>query len=160
MDKEKLLKAIEQKRQEIWPTNTGEMKPATVPNNLESGWLNALHWMENLINSHPVEQRQSEDLEDAATALTNEIVGELNAGDYTDHSGHNAHWHSFKEGVVAGADWQKERIMKSAIEGCWIKRNRYTKENVLNGLSVTCDAIQKFRDGDKVRVLILKDDEQ
>lgn len=65
-----------------------------------------------------------------------------------------------EEMFCAGANWQKEQMMKSAIEGCWIKRNRYTKENVLNGLSVTCDAIQKFRDGDKVRVLILKDDEQ
>jgi len=64
------------------------------------------------------------------------------------------------DAVVEMVTWQKHQMLKSAIEGCWIKRNKYTKENVLNGLSVTCDAIQKFRDGDKVRVLILKDDEQ
>jgi hypothetical protein len=28
----------------------------------------------------------------------------------------------------------------------------------LNGLSVTCDAIQKFRDGDTVKVIIVKED--
>lgn len=56
MNKEELLKAIEQKRQAIWPTYTGEMAPATVPTDLEQGWLNALKWMENLINSLPAGQ--------------------------------------------------------------------------------------------------------
>lgn len=59
MNKEELLKAIEQKRQEIWPTDTGEMKPATVPNNLESGWINALTWMERYIKSLPAEQQSN-----------------------------------------------------------------------------------------------------
>ena len=129
------------------------------------------------LNSIPVEKQPSGDLENAATVLTNEIVGELNAGDYTDHSGHEdlvckadeiarkwkacgLPYKAICDAVVEMAIWQKQQMLKSAIEGCWIKRNRYTKENVLNGLSVTCDAIQKFRDGDKVRVLILKDDEQ
>ena len=58
------------------------------------------------------------------------------------------------------AKWQKEQLMKSATNGCYIKRNKYTKQNVLNGLSVTCEAIQKFRDGDKVKVIIVKEDEQ
>lgn len=62
MNKEELLKAIEQKRQAILPTDTGEMAPANVPNNLEQGWLNALKWMEDLINSLPAEQ-PSEDLD-------------------------------------------------------------------------------------------------
>jgi len=73
------------------------------------------------LNSIPVEKQPSVDLENAATALTNEIVGELNAGDYTDHSGHNAHWHSFKEGVVAGAQWQKEQTINKACE--WLNKN-------------------------------------
>ena len=55
MNKEELLKAIEQKQQEVWPTDTGEMAPATVPNNLEQGWLNALTWMEDFINSLPAD---------------------------------------------------------------------------------------------------------
>lgn len=58
------------------------------------------------------------------------------------------------------AKWQKEQLMKSAINGCYIKRNKYTKENVLNGLSVTCEVIQKFKDGDKVKVIIVKESEQ
>lgn len=66
-------------------------------------------------------EQPSEELEKAAAALTNEIVGELNVWDYTDHSGHNSHWHSFKEGVVAGAKWQKEQTISKACE--WLNKN-------------------------------------
>lgn len=53
------------------------------------------------------------------------------------------------------ANWQKEQMMKGAIDG-YIKRNKYFKENVLHGLDVTCDAIQQFKDGDKVKILVIK----
>jgi len=86
----------------------------------EQGFNNALDCISNFLNSLPAEQ-PSEDLEKAATALTNEIVGELNLGDYTDHSGHNAHWLSFKEGVVAGAQWQKEQTINKASQ--WLNEN-------------------------------------
>lgn len=33
-----------------------------------------------------------------AEKRTNEIVGELNVGDHTDHSGHNARWCNFRDG--------------------------------------------------------------
>jgi hypothetical protein len=97
----------------------------------------------SFINSLPAEQ-PSEDLEEAANIYANKQGLELKPFAIK----------FFK----SGAQWQKEQMMKSAIEGCWIKRNRYTKENVLNGLSVTCDAIQKFRDGDTVKVIIVKED--
>lgn len=64
------------------------------------------------------------------------------------------------DAVIEMAIWQKEQMSKFAIDGCYIKRNKYNKENVLNGLNVTCDAIQKFKDGDKVKVIIVKEDEQ
>ena len=144
MNKEELLKAIEQKRQEIWPTDTGEMKPATVPNNLESGWLNALYWMENLINSLPSEQPSEEVNKEIDRFIADKVGKTITVGQVA---------HYF-------AKWQKEQLMKSATNGCYIKRNKYTKQNVLNGLSVTCEAIQKFRDGDKVKVIIIKEDEQ
>lgn len=65
-----------------------------------------------------------------------------------------------KEMFNAGANWQKEQIMKSAIDGCQIKRNGYTQVKVLNGFSTTCETIQKFKDGDKVKILIIKEDKQ
>ena len=54
------------------------------------------------------------------------------------------------------ANWQKLQMMKNAVEG-YIRRNRYTKTNVLHGLDVTCEAIQKFKDDDKVKIIILKE---
>ncbi len=57
----------------------------------------------------------------------------------------------------AGANWQKEQLMKGAEE-CYIRRNRYTKKNVLNGFDVTCDAIQRLKGGDKVKVIVIKED--
>lgn len=35
-----------------------------------------------------------------AIERTNEIVGQLNDGDWTDHSGQNAHWSYFCEGYA------------------------------------------------------------
>jgi hypothetical protein len=66
----------------------------------------------------------------------------------------------YHQGLICGARKTYNWILESAIDGCYIKRNRYTKENVLNGLSVTCDTIQKFKDGDKVKVIVIKEDEQ
>lgn len=66
----------------------------------------------------------------------------------------------YHQGLICGARKTYNWILESAIDGCYIKRNKYNKENVLNGLSVTCDAIQKFSDGDKVKVIIVKEDEQ
>lgn len=167
MNKEELLKAIEQKRQEIRPTDTGEMKPATVPNNLELGWLNALKWMEDFTNSLPAEQPRVE-LEEVATALTNEIVGELNVGDYTDHSGHNAHWHSFKEGVVAGVQWQKEQMIKGFCYETKVYRDEEgdgIDTPIESWLALENNEITNLpniglKDGDKVKVIIVKEDEQ
>lgn len=56
-----------------------------------------------------------------------------------------------------GAKWKKEYMMKNAIEA-YIRRNKYTKKNVLNGFDVTCDAIQKFNGGDKVKVIVIKEE--
>lgn len=54
-----------------------------------------------------------------------------------------------------GAENQREQMMKGAIDG-YIRRNKYFKENVLHGLDVTCAAIQQFKDGDKVKILVIK----
>lgn len=165
-DRERILKAIKQKQQDIWPTDTGEMSPVSVPNNLEQGYLNALAWMEKYINSLPAEP--SEDLEKVAITLTNEIVGELNVSDYTDHSGHNAHWHSFKEGVIAGANWQKEQMMKGF---CYETRvyqdcdgddveSPFQEWLGLELNEITALPNIGLKEGDKVKVIIVKEDEQ
>lgn len=100
MDKEELLRSIKQKQQEIRPTDTGEMKPATVPNNLELGWLNALKWMEDLIKSLPFEESSKQlcwndmteeeksdfffDLSHQKIKQLSEELKDLPSGDYKD----------------------------------------------------------------------------
>jgi hypothetical protein len=63
-------------------------------------------------------------------------------------------------GVAAkmSAQWQKEQMLKDAVSGAYIRRNKYTKTNVLNGFNVTCDVVQKFKDKDNVKVIIIKDE--
>ena len=107
MNKEELLKAIEQKRQAIWPTDTGKMDPATVPNNLEQGWLNALRWMENFINTLTTEQ-PSEDLEKEIDRVIKEVVTPETLRDYI-------------MGFIAGAQWQKNQTINKACE--WLNKN-------------------------------------
>jgi len=54
------------------------------------------------------------------------------------------------------AEWQKEQMMKNSTDA-YIHRNRYTKTNVLH-LDVTCDAVQVFKDNDKLKVIFVKED--
>lgn len=42
---------IERQREEIRPTDTGEMKVVGTPTQLEQGWLNALSWMEKVLDT-------------------------------------------------------------------------------------------------------------
>ena len=64
---------------------------------------------------------------------------------------------TFDDAIKYGMRLQRENMIKGAAEG-YIRRNRYTKKNVLNGFDVTCDAIQKFNGGDKVKVIVIKED--
>jgi hypothetical protein len=67
-------------------------------------------------------------------------------------------WPFLKKMAIHFANWQKEQMMAKAVDGAFIRRNRYTKMNVLNGLDTTCDAIQSFKDKDKIKVLFIKED--
>ena len=58
---------------------------------------------------------------------------------------------------INGALWQKQQMMKDAVDG-HIRRNKYTKKNVLNGLDVVCEAVQKFKDGDKLKIIFVKEE--
>ena len=107
-DKELLLKAIEQKRQEVRPTDTGEMKPATVPNNLELGWLNALAWMKKYIDSLPAEEEQP---------------SKEDSKDPKNDSDHSETLYTYEQiNILANnrAQWQKEQTINKACE--WLRR--------------------------------------
>lgn len=63
-----------------------------------------------------------------------------------------------EDGYRLGLATMKQQMMDNAVDGAFIRRNRYTKKNVLNGLDMTCDAIQGFKDKDKIKVLFIKED--
>ena len=56
IDKDALVAEIEERRQLIFPKNTGEMKVADVPKPLEQGWINALSWIKKTINTLEVKE--------------------------------------------------------------------------------------------------------
>lgn len=151
MNTEELLKAIEQERQAIWPTDTGKTAPPTVPTDLEQGWLNALTWMERYIKSLPAEQ-PSEDLEEAAQNHAKEMYGE-NYMDfvYTQDAAFKA-MSNFK----FGAQWQKEQLMKNAVEtkvkGCIDGKGIFIDTEIPIGIDVNED--------DKVKIIIIKENEK
>ena len=155
MNKEELLKAIEQKRQAIWPTDTGEMAPANVPNNLEQGWLNALVWIERYIKSLPAEQ-PSEELEEAANKYADDnpsLCLENDGGIYEDFA-------APRRNFIAGAQWQKEQMLKSAI-----KIDAKIVNDEMSGCVVDCEQgclvlePHRYPIGQKLKILILEDEQ-
>jgi len=104
------------------------------------------------------EEPASEDLNEIANSITNQYVGELHEEDYTDHSGHNLYWCAFKKGVAIGINWQKQQMMKYAIDG---EVDFYehgpiicTKPNDVQGI---VDKLRLKQD-DKVKLIIIKED--
>ena len=60
IDKDALVAEIEKQRQKVWPTNTGQMQVVDVPKDIQQGWLNALRWMEGILNTLEVKEMDLE----------------------------------------------------------------------------------------------------
>ena len=154
MNKEELLKAIEQKRQAIWPTDTGEMAPATVPNNLEQGWLNALKWMEGFIKSLPSEQPSKE------------LEVEINL-EYKSNNALMMPIGDFRKLIHHFTDWQKEQMMKGfcfetrVYQDCDVDsiESPFQTWLELEQNEITALPNIGLKEGDKVKILIIKEDE-
>ena len=149
---EQIKDAIRQKQQEVWPTDTGEMKPATVPNNLEQGWLNALSWMEKFINSIAPEQ-QSNSLDNFIRSLletypTNKNEVPIEA------------LNDYHQGLICGARKTYNWILESAIKIDAVIINDET-----SGCVVDCEQgclvlePNTYPIGQKLKILIIKEDE-
>jgi hypothetical protein len=82
-------------------------------------------------------QEEPEELEQAAVEAFKEIVDD----------GRN----SFLEIFKAGAQWQKEQLMAKAIDGEVGYWN-------LRGLSVNVELPHSVEEGDKVKVIVIKED--
>lgn len=119
----------------------------------------------------------SEDLEEEVEKMwaqetkcrdTDYTIAELTKQDYEDCARYFANWqkkqdikllfNAKQDGYRLGLATMKQQMIDNAVDGAFIRRNRYTKKNVLNGLDMTCDAIQGFKDKDKIKVLFIKED--
>ena len=148
MNTEELLKAIEQERQTIWPTDTGKMAPSTVPTDLEQGWLNALTWMERYIKSLPAEQ-PSEELEREIKLyqLRNPVINhqEKSLNDLV------------KRVAIYFTQWQKEQILKNSV-AVDIWESSFSGECYIHNKAILDDLINRAcQQGETVRIAIIKE---
>ena len=161
MNKEELLKAIEQKRQAIWPTDTGEMTPATVPNNLEQGWLHALKRMKDLNNSLPSEQ-PSEDFKEEFNNFC--IHGDIRNPNFEGPFGYD----DIRKTAIHFAQWQKEQMMKGLCYETKVYRDEEgdgIDTPIESWLALENNEITNLpniglKEGDKVKIFIIKADKQ
>lgn len=116
-DKELIKQEIKKRKQLIWPTNTGEMCVVDTPKPLVQGWLNALDWVLNIINSLPEEYNN--DLEEAASKYVREDFHERSRADFK-----------------AGAEWTDQHPRKRLLDAEkvieWLKSNssKYMIEDI------------------------------
>jgi len=107
-----------------------------------TGYELALDDLLSFIDSLP-EEPVSEDLEEAKEAYCNEHNDDCfdATGDYCPH---------IRKAFVAGAEWQKQQMMKEAVEGEVVKDLHGKLHVKTNAVS---DTLYHF--GDKVKVLII-----
>lgn len=89
-------------------------------------------------------------------SITNEQA-ELEDNFVSSHIDKNNRMPTFLDAIEYGMSLQREQMMRDATEA-FITRNRYTRLNVLSGLDRTCKAIQGFKDGNKLKVIFIKED--
>lgn len=161
---EQIKAEIEKQRQLIWPRNTGEMRVVDVPKPFEQGWLNALKWMENLINSLPQEP-VGEELEAAAEMYYQQEIEDTkchHAAYLTYAQGYEDALLRTKDTFKSGANWQKEKMMKDAKEGIVTDKGDFIK--FMDGTWVDLDPTVgntpafSLKEGQNVKLIVIKED--
>jgi hypothetical protein len=74
----------------------------------------------------------------------------------TEDGGYNVYDHEKREAFIAGAEWQKDKMMEDAVEG--EIQMRYS--GCLCAKTIRAINEDKFKLGDKVRVIVIKEDER
>ena len=64
-----------------------------------------------------------------------------------------------KEGFIAGAEWQKEQMMKEAVEAKVWESGHGFRDLEMDSESFR-KALEGFKDGDKVKLFIVKEDDK
>lgn len=149
-DKEKIKKEKEIEK---------EMRALDLTNDFDNGRfseLNQLNHLKLFIDSLP-EEPASEDLAEEIKRYINEevIVTNENAVISKHHEFHNFYVENLVGVARHFANWQKQQMMKDAVDGL-VKGlySKYIKERDGDALS---KALESFRQGDKVKIIIVKE---
>lgn len=95
--------------------------------------------------SNKTEQKYSDDLEDAAKEYCKTIFHKpFSENPQEEHIVYDPDKYN---GFIAGANWQKKQMMKGVVEG-----------TVLPGSNGTLIDTTPYSDGDKVKVIVIKED--
>ena len=145
-DKEKILAEIERLyNQSLADENRQADRGLERAANVSYGKSIACKELLSFINTLPKEP-VSEDLEDAAIKYADE-----NTEDPTEMNEYDSEyfdWHDYCERVYkAGAQWQKEQMMKDAVDATLAKTE---------GM-IWIDNTKAYNKGDKVKVIIIKE---
>lgn len=109
-------------------------------------------------NRQRAEESVPNDLEEYASRVgfdyADNIVQESPGHRWNDHDVEYA----YRDGIIAGAKWQKEQMMKEAVEGVVSIDVGLVSREYFNFHSYDFNPAGKFKDGDKVRIIIVKEE--
>ena len=110
-----------------------------------TGYRKLLSFLPTLESEKPVPKDLQEYASRAGFDYVDNIVQEHPGHRFNDHDVEFA----YRDGIIAGAKWQKEQMLKEAVEGEVVK-------DISNKLAVTAKInLDGFKFGDKVRIIVL-----
>ena len=117
------------------------------------GYENALIDFEQIIDSLQQEQQEEPDksLDEAAEKSSAQYYVDAGYSPFP-----NVETAAHKSGFIAGAEWQKEQMLKEAVEG--EIQIRYS--GCLCAKTIRAINEDKFKLGDKVRIIIVKEEKK
>lgn len=108
------------------------------------------------------EEPVSEDLEEAANEIVNKAIPPLAVkykdGTYVGSIRDCFDRKEFIDLVKAGAQWQKEKMIKQSVDGKVIARFPLASDPFYNDVEVYLNFTKGLSEGDKVKVIIIKDE--
>lgn len=115
-------------------------------------------WVCNLSDGTCIDESQLEYIEESIGVLEEAADNHIRkVADTAGHPGWDWTTQDIADAFIAGAKWQKEQMMKEAVEGevmdfCFAREVNYSSAKI------KFSAIPELKVGDKVRIIIIKED--
>jgi len=91
--------------------------------------------------------------------MTNEVSKELlEAAEEYEHIKGYVYYPSINDAFIAGAEWQRAKMMEGAIEGTVCKGEPIYKGKKEVWIELIPEALPNFKDMQPVKVIVIKDD--